>query len=281
MHPTTELNIGEFDARKIDPYYGVSNENLLTSPLVRDIAAKVSKRQGRVLDVGCGLGTFFSLLHGDVEYDGVDISLPKEAPARSATGRCRLHWADCCEPLPFASAMFDNVVSLWCLEHVARPRVMLAELVRVLKPGGELALVFPNYDNPLRRCPSYWCDLSEDDSIASLRRRFTLSRLFRQLYRRSAYFLKQWLKQVLLDLSRMALFEINTDPAYKHLPWARDRDAIHIVSGRSVVRFLRRQGMSLMQMNNNSWPARILFIGGFFRREPEYGIIFIKRPSSS
>jgi SAM-dependent methyltransferase len=47
-------------------------------------------------------------------------------------------------PLPDASV--DVVVSYDVLEHVQDPRVSLAELHRVLRPGGTLALVFPLYD---------------------------------------------------------------------------------------------------------------------------------------
>jgi SAM-dependent methyltransferase len=45
--------------------------------------------------------------------------------------------------LPLESASFDAVVSTQVLEHVAEPRTMLAELHRILAPGGRLWLTVP------------------------------------------------------------------------------------------------------------------------------------------
>ena len=44
------------------------------------------------------------------------------------------------ESLPFGDAAFDTVVGAYLLNHLARPRSALAELKRVLAPGGRLAL---------------------------------------------------------------------------------------------------------------------------------------------
>jgi SAM-dependent methyltransferase len=49
--------------------------------------------------------------------------------------------------LPFAGRCFDTLFSFETLEHVPRPRQALAELVRVLRPGGRLFLSTPNYFN--------------------------------------------------------------------------------------------------------------------------------------
>jgi SAM-dependent methyltransferase len=271
-----------FNVNSVGSYSGLTDENLVHNPRVRGIAAAISRQQSDVLDVGCAFGTFCHLLADGVRYVGIDIALPKDGGCQSARANCHLQWADCCEPFPFETDVFENVVSFWCLEHVAEPRRMLTEMARVLKPGGKLYLIFPNYDNPLRRCPSFWCDVVEDDSLQSLRRKFRFARALRQAYRRVSYFARQWAKQMFLDCSRLFVFEINKDPAYKHLPWAPDRDAIHIVSGRSVRRFLIRAGLQLLETNNNPWLSRIPLFGSFFRHEPEYALVFEKRlPSSS
>lgn len=49
------------------------------------------------------------------------------------------------ERLPFADASVDLVVSLQVLEHVQEPERVLAEIDRVLRPGGTLYLSAPNY----------------------------------------------------------------------------------------------------------------------------------------
>jgi SAM-dependent methyltransferase len=49
------------------------------------------------------------------------------------------------EALPFPPARFDVVFSYYVFEHVQDPARVLAEAIRVLKPGGLLLFVFPNY----------------------------------------------------------------------------------------------------------------------------------------
>ena len=49
------------------------------------------------------------------------------------------------ESLPFRDGSIDVVVSLQVLEHVARPREMLKEAFRILKPGGHFFLTCENY----------------------------------------------------------------------------------------------------------------------------------------
>jgi SAM-dependent methyltransferase len=46
--------------------------------------------------------------------------------------------------LPFADASFDLVTSAWVFEHVERPAAFLAEVRRVLRPGGHLIAVTPH-----------------------------------------------------------------------------------------------------------------------------------------
>ena len=101
---------------------------------------------GDLLELGCGVGAELALLHENrpgARLTGVDLSLHQLAAARSAlsgpltAGRVRLLAADAAI-LPFATACFDQVITIWLLEHVPRARQVLAEALRVLKPGGLL-----------------------------------------------------------------------------------------------------------------------------------------------
>jgi len=51
--------------------------------------------------------------------------------------------------LPFEDGSFDIVASYQMLEHVPDPRTALSEMLRVLKPGGTIAIVSPNILSPL------------------------------------------------------------------------------------------------------------------------------------
>lgn len=48
------------------------------------------------------------------------------------------------QPLPFADASFDLIVSNWVFEHVEHPEAVAAELLRVMKPGAVLCASTPN-----------------------------------------------------------------------------------------------------------------------------------------
>jgi SAM-dependent methyltransferase len=101
-------------------------------------------RDARVLDVACGTGYGTRMLRhrGARWVVPVDVSLEalRFARARYAvSGVC----ADALR-LPLASGSFDVVVSLETLEHVPDAEGFVAEISRVLAPGGSLVLSTPN-----------------------------------------------------------------------------------------------------------------------------------------
>ena len=53
------------------------------------------------------------------------------------------------QTLPHANAVFDTVISCETIEHVADPRQAIAEMTRLLRPGGKLLLTTPNYLGPM------------------------------------------------------------------------------------------------------------------------------------
>ena len=101
----------------------------------------------RVLDCGVGTGAFSAALArtrvGAVRLDAVDLSpmMLVEAEQRLARAglAADLHVADA-RRLPFADASFDVVLSAHMLEHLADPGLALAEMRRVLRPGGRIVL---------------------------------------------------------------------------------------------------------------------------------------------
>ena len=99
---------------------------------------------GSLLDVGCGSGQLALMAAKDgLEVTGVDIApnLVERARARAkAAGlRARFEEADA-EALPFADAQFDVVASLIGAMFAPRPELVAAELLRVCKTGGIIAM---------------------------------------------------------------------------------------------------------------------------------------------
>lgn len=111
---------------------------------IRETLSRISlAADARVLDVGCGTGVLLARLSATAASPrlfGVDpvlemIEIAHARVPRSA-GLC-VAWA---ERLPFSSFAFDTVVSTNMLHYVRRPEAALAEMRRVLRPGGRLVL---------------------------------------------------------------------------------------------------------------------------------------------
>ena len=89
----------------------------------------------RVLDAGCGEGVLVDEFHSRLSIVGVD---PNYSSERVTTGSL--------SSLPFEPAAFDRALCLDVLEHLTFPEQSqaLAELFRVVRPGGELLVSVPN-----------------------------------------------------------------------------------------------------------------------------------------
>ncbi|TAN34629.1 class I SAM-dependent methyltransferase [bacterium] len=104
-------------------------------------------RESRVLDLGCGRGGVVELFWRDVRLAaGLDPDSPSLAEHR-APGMPIIRGVG--ESLPFADGAFDLIVCLWVLEHLKAPQTVLAEVRRVLRPGGHFVFLTPNLSNPL------------------------------------------------------------------------------------------------------------------------------------
>jgi ubiquinone/menaquinone biosynthesis C-methylase UbiE len=94
----------------------------------------------RVLDLGCGAGNsveLFRSLEPRVRWTGADIAASPEVAERTRTDAHFVTFDG--ERLPFGDGSFDVVYCKQVLEHVHRPRPLLAEVARVLAPGGWFA----------------------------------------------------------------------------------------------------------------------------------------------
>lgn len=55
---------------------------------------------------------------------------------------------NCEQGLPFKDNAFDNILASHILEHIHDLRALKEELLRVMKPGGELMVIVPEYLSP-------------------------------------------------------------------------------------------------------------------------------------
>jgi SAM-dependent methyltransferase len=89
----------------------------------------------RVLDAGCGEGILVEEFAGRLAIEGVDANYSSDRVRHGSL-----------TALPYADGTFDRALCLDVLEHLTfeeQPRA-LAELFRVLRPGGQLLVSIPN-----------------------------------------------------------------------------------------------------------------------------------------
>jgi SAM-dependent methyltransferase len=96
----------------------------------------------RVLDVGCRYGALTAAYVAGNEVVGLDVD--RDALAEAAKLGIETVWGDADEPLPFEDESFDAVVAGELLEHLRFPDRTVAEMRRVLRPGGLFVGSVPN-----------------------------------------------------------------------------------------------------------------------------------------
>jgi SAM-dependent methyltransferase len=127
-------------------------------------------RVGRALDVGCGDGRLTAELDAGA-LTAADVSAVALERARARLPQAVLVELDPDAPLPLDDGAFDLVLCAETVEHVRDVQLLLSEIRRVLRPGGELALTTPAA-RPLGR---------PEDPLSPHLRRFTRRSLGRVL----------------------------------------------------------------------------------------------------
>ncbi|MEX1254644.1 MAG: class I SAM-dependent methyltransferase [Dehalococcoidia bacterium] len=120
----------------------------LSGPLVEDatVDAVGEGRPDRVLEVGCGTGDFSARLQREVAIDLVALDLSAKMVALTSARGLNALRADI-EALPFGDERFDCVLANRVLYHVPDLDQGLAEIARVLRPGGTLVAVTYSADH--------------------------------------------------------------------------------------------------------------------------------------
>lgn len=92
----------------------------------------------RVLDAGAGEGSYKHLFSRQ-RYTGVDLGI-----GDATWNYASLDVVADLTAVPFRSECFDAAINIVTLEHVREPAAVIAELGRVLKPGGRMLLIVPH-----------------------------------------------------------------------------------------------------------------------------------------
>jgi len=119
-------------------------------------AALPRLHSARVLDNGCGLGAYIAKLRAFTpQVYGLEYEFERAAEgARRLEARVIVCAAG--EWLPYPDRTFDAILSNEVIEHVQDDRAAVAEMARVLRPGGRLLVFCPNRWYPVETHGIYW-----------------------------------------------------------------------------------------------------------------------------
>lgn len=192
-------------------FHAPSNQNALwfhVAQATRQIRAAPAERKVRILEAGAGrsgLAGYFRRegFRDEVFLHAQDVTKANEEWLNDEFDAATV--GDAAE----VKGEFDIVLSSYVLEHVTKPQEFLDNLWLRVAPGGSLFLVCPRYDVP-----------------------FYLSRSADHLnwLRRVVVALSVSMRRLRTFLSGRPAWLVHGDPAVFHLPFFRDRDAVHWVS---------------------------------------------------
>jgi SAM-dependent methyltransferase len=144
---------------------------LIRADLLRLAARIEGVRDARVLDVGCGLGSYSRPFARQTDAEVIAIDVTPELLQRGRSevvANLKFAAADA-SALPFPDQCFDALVGNAVLHHLPLPSAV-PELLRVLKPGGRFCFAEPNLLNPQvmleRKVPLLrrWLENSPDET---------------------------------------------------------------------------------------------------------------------
>lgn len=149
------------------PFYNCIFGPFINSGRKKAIALMEQKPGQKILEIGVGTGLSLPFYTSDVEVYGIDVSSEMLGKARKKFPRDKfpqvreLLEMDA-QDLEFPDGTFDTVVAMLVVSVVPDPAKMMAEMIRVCKPGGKLIVLnhFASEKGPMRRIENFFAPLS-------------------------------------------------------------------------------------------------------------------------
>lgn len=143
-----DSELSEKDPHTKDYFIDVQNERYKYQSHIPQLLSKVNWQDKRVLEIGTGVGTDARMIigYGGI-YTGINVDVgsvemtAKAISAFSLRGEVRQCSATA---MTFGDESFDIVYSFGVLHHIPEVEKSVAEIWRVLKPGGELLVMLYN-----------------------------------------------------------------------------------------------------------------------------------------
>ncbi len=118
------------------------------------VRAAGNRITGRILENGCGVGMYVEHL---APFGGEVLGLEYDFERAAEAGESSPHIFNAAgEFIPLPASTVDLILSHEVIEHVQNDRAAVCEMVRVLQPGGRIALFCPNRGYPFETHGIYW-----------------------------------------------------------------------------------------------------------------------------
>ncbi|NMC36396.1 methyltransferase domain-containing protein [Candidatus Beckwithbacteria bacterium] len=131
-------------AGDFDSIMNMYDTNRRIEVIFKDFLGKTNLAQKKLLDAGCGTGLFTKeALARKAKVTSIDIASKLVKLTKNKNPKTTALTASLLK-LPFENNHFDIVICSDVIEHTKDPYRATKELIRVLKPGGYLALTVPN-----------------------------------------------------------------------------------------------------------------------------------------
>lgn len=141
----TQDNFAELKSRQREMWASFAPTALFTTPTAAHLVEFAGVQPGqKLLDVGCGTGVVaITAARAGADVSGLDLTpalLDHARENEKIAGCGPIDWSEGdAEDLPYTDASFDVVLSQFGHMFAPRPDVAIAEMRRVLKPGGTIA----------------------------------------------------------------------------------------------------------------------------------------------
>lgn len=197
-----------------------------------------------ILEIGCGNGRLYRQLrdYGYAgSYTGIELAEPLISQNKERHPEASWECAVVYE-MPFQDNTFELCYSLYVLEHLVYPEKALREMLRVLRPGGRLVLVFPDFVESGRFASQLLGLSPANTAMKKLRSGRILDALL------SLYDSRIRLPRALKSATRKhGKFPVNTTPLCLSYPTIleADVDAIYIASKREVHEWAISNGLNV------------------------------------
>lgn len=134
--------------RKRSSFHYIQFQQYQARHIIKEIKKRIPLAHATMLELGCGHGGYSAVL---AQHTKKLVIADREKPSIDVRQYPNMRYLqfDASKRFPLKSHAFDVVFCSSVIEHVDNPRIMLAEMYRVLKEGGAVILTFPPFYSPV------------------------------------------------------------------------------------------------------------------------------------